>query len=87
MTNLRIVGVAALLLAVSSPAMADSYESYSPHRSYHERADRRMPAQDFNHFDYGIARPAYHSGWSGPYGDGDYPGSVDQNMNAGNTFN
>jgi hypothetical protein len=28
-----------------------------------------------------------HSGWGGPYGDGDYPGSVDQNMNAGNTFN
>jgi hypothetical protein len=40
----------------------------------------RMPAQDFNHLDLGIARPTYHSGWSGPYGDGDYPGTVGQNM-------
>jgi hypothetical protein len=36
--------------------------------------------KDFDHFNFGIARPTYHSGWGGPYGDGDYPGSVDQNM-------
>ena len=36
-----------------------------------------MPAQDFDHFDFGIARPTYHSGWGGPYGDGDYPGRID----------
>jgi len=40
----------------------------------------RMPAQDFDHFDYGIARPTYHSGWGGPYGDGEYPARIDANM-------
>jgi len=39
-----------------------------------------MPAQDFDHFVFGIARPTYHSGWGGPYGDGDYPVTVDENM-------
>jgi hypothetical protein len=40
----------------------------------------RMPAQDFDHFDLGIARPTYRSGWAGPYGDGEYPGAVDDNI-------
>jgi hypothetical protein len=39
-----------------------------------------MPAQDFDHFALGIARPTYHSGWGGPYGDGEYPGTIDANM-------
>jgi hypothetical protein len=24
--------------------------------------------------------PRYHSGWGGPYGDGNYPGSIDDKM-------
>ncbi len=40
---------------------------------------KEMPAMDITHLDMGIARPTYHSGWSGPYGDGDYPGAPDEN--------
>jgi hypothetical protein len=84
MTNFRIIGAAtlALALALLAPAMAANSGSYGTHPVYHEhyRAIPRMSAQDFNHFDFGIARPTYHSGWGGPYGDGDYPGSIDQNI-------
>ncbi len=35
---------------------------------------KEMPAMDVSHFDLGMPRPTYPSGWSGPYGDGEYPG-------------
>jgi opacity protein-like surface antigen len=83
MMKLRFIAAAALALALAGPASAAAYVTnselptadhyYGPGRHY-------MRAQDFNHFNFGIARPTYHSGWGGPYGDGDYPGSVDQNM-------
>lgn len=81
MTNLRWIGVAAFLLAIAGPASAATVTArelpggahYGPYRHY-------IPAQDFDHFDFGIARPTYHSGWGGPYGDGDYPGSIDRNI-------
>lgn len=88
MINLKVIGTAALLLAVAGPAMAESHGVYGIHRLHHEgmgQVSRRMRAQDFDHFDYGISRPTYHSGWGGPYGDGDYPGTIDQNI--GSTFN
>jgi len=88
MTNFRIIGAVALSLVLAGPAMAASSSGYGMHGIYHAhfgRAIHRMPAQDFDHLDLGIARPTYHSGWGGPYGDGDYPGTVDQNM--GPTFN
>jgi hypothetical protein len=48
---------------------------------YHELYGRhRMPAQDAIRFGYGNEYPTYHSGWGGLYGDGNYPGSVDENM-------
>jgi hypothetical protein len=83
MTKFRLIGVAALSLVLASPAMAAGGAGFGKHRVYNEhygRVTHRMPAQDFDHFDLGIARPTYHSGWGGPYGDGDYPGSVDDNM-------
>ncbi len=83
MTNFRIIGAAALSLVLAGPAMAVGNDGYGMHGVYHgyySRAIHRMPAQDFDHFDLGIARPTYHSGWGGPYGDGDYPGTVDENM-------
>jgi hypothetical protein len=79
----RLIGAAALSLMLAGPAMAASSDSHGMQRVYHEdygRVIHGMPAQDFDHFDFGIAHPTYHSGWGGPYGDGDYPGSVDQNM-------
>ena len=83
MTNFRTIGAAALSLVLAGPAVAASHDGYGMHGAYpgyYGRAIHRMPAQDFDHFDLGIARPTYHSGWSGPYGDGDYPGTVDENM-------
>jgi hypothetical protein len=84
MVNLRLVGAIAYLLLLMAPATAASRWEYGPqsgYRTFHGPVViRRMPAQDFDHLDLGIARPTFHSGWGGPYGDGDYPGTVDENM-------
>jgi hypothetical protein len=82
MTNLRLIGAVAFSLALAAPAMAANVSSYEMPGAHHARGQTtyRMRAQDFDHFDFGIARPTFHSGWGGPYGDGDYPASVDQNM-------
>lgn len=79
--KLRLIGVVAVALAIASPAMA---RVYVPHR-FLPTADpsypgRVMSAEDFDHFDFGIAQPTYPTGWGGPYGDGQYPGSIDRNM-------
>ena len=79
MMNLRLIGAIALALTLAGPAVAgtggygmDKYrELYRP---------QRMPAQDAIRFGYGNVYPTYHSGWGGLYGDGEYPGSVDDNM-------
>ncbi len=82
MKNFTLIGAAALSLVLAAPAMAAS----NGHRlagAYHEPYGpvmHRMTAQDFDHLDLGIARPTYPTGWSGPYGDGQYPGSIDANM-------
>jgi hypothetical protein len=39
-----------------------------------------MRAQDVLHFGRTDIYPRYHSGWGGLYGDGNYPGSIDDNM-------
>ncbi|HET7885090.1 MAG TPA: hypothetical protein VFL62_02575 [Bradyrhizobium sp.] len=82
MRYVRDIALAGCLLALASPAMAaGAYNVQGAYRATHGPAVvHRMRAQDFDHFDLGIARPRYHSGWGGPYGDGDYPGTVDQNM-------
>jgi len=82
MTNLRLIGAAALSLAIAGPAMGatvrgDELPTVPRHYAYERHQIR---AQDFDHFNFGIARPTYHSGWGGPYGDGDYPGTIDRNM-------
>lgn len=83
MTHLRLLGTAMLSLVLAGPAMAAGDGTPRLHRQHYQhyaRVTHPMRAQDFDHFDLGIARPTYHSGWGGPYGDGDYPGTVDQNM-------
>ncbi|HLX17933.1 MAG TPA: hypothetical protein VKS24_22310 [Bradyrhizobium sp.] len=34
---------------------------------------KQLPAMDITHQDLGIGYPDYHSGFGGPYGDGNYP--------------
>ena len=80
MRIIKVAGAAVYLLALMAPAMAASHVEYGMHRHFDGPAAHRMSAMDFDHFDYGIRSPTYHSGWSGPYGDGDYPGSIDRNM-------
>ena len=80
MTNLGLIGAAALSLILAGPAMADS-GGYGMHDEYHELyRHHQLPAQDAINFGYGNAYPTYHSGWGGLYGDGSYPGTVDDNM-------
>jgi hypothetical protein len=82
MMKLRLIGAVALALVIASPAMARVYvpNRYLPTGEHHYGAGRVMTAQDFDHYDFGIAEPTYPSGWGGPYGDGQYPGSIDRNM-------
>jgi hypothetical protein len=83
MTNLRLIGAAAVLSTVLvGPAIAyDGYRAQGTYRytqafrGYHD-----MRAQDALHFGRTDIYPRYHSGWGGPYGDGNYPGSIDDNM-------
>ena len=75
----RLIGAAVLSLTLAGPAMAGSgdYRTDEYHGLY---ARQRMPAQDAIRFGYGNEYPTYHSGWGGLYGDGNYPGSIDENM-------
>jgi hypothetical protein len=75
MTIIKIVAAAALSMVLAGPALAQ-YDHYArAFRGYHD-----MPAQDALHFGRTDIYPRYHSGWGGLYGDGKYPGSVDDNM-------
>jgi hypothetical protein len=80
MLNFRLIGAAALSLILAGPAMAASGD-YGMHDEYHELyRHHELPAQDAIRFGYGNEYPTYHSGWGGLYGDGNYPGTVDDNM-------
>jgi hypothetical protein len=80
------IAITACLLAFATPVLASPAMTARDNVQYGYRSLRgpvvmhRLPAQDIDHFDLGIARPRYHSGWGGPYGDGEYPGTIDQNM-------
>lgn len=82
MSFMKTVGAVGFSLALVAPATAAGSVEYGTQRVYRPGAVlmHRMPAQDFTRLGFGIARPLYHSGWGGPYRDGDYPGTVDQNM-------
>ena len=78
--KLRLIGAAALALMLAGPAIAGS-DSYRTDPVYHSLyGHHRIPAQDAIRFGYGNEYPTYHSGWGGLYGDGEYPGSIDENM-------
>jgi hypothetical protein len=77
MTVIRITGAAVLSIALAGPAFAQTrYDHYTQaFRGYHD-----MRAQDALRFGRTDIYPRYHSGWGGLYGDGNYPGSIDDNM-------
>jgi hypothetical protein len=80
MTKFRIIGAAALSIVLAGPAIAyDGYRAQGTYtrafRGYHD-----MRAQDALNFGRTDIYPRYHSGWGGPYGDGNYPGTIDDNM-------
>lgn len=85
--KLGLIGVTVLSLAIAGPATAGTVGKNKSHAGRHrnppvtnpmrvEDSDQ-MSAMDFNHLDLGIARPPYPSGFSGPYGDGQYPDTVE----------
>lgn len=79
--RVAVVGAAAYLLALMAPAMAANQIDHGMYHAFNDPVVvHRLRAQDFDHFDYGIRAPTYHSGWGGVYGDGDYPESIDRNM-------
>jgi hypothetical protein len=80
MTFIRIAGAAALSIVLAGPAAA--YDNYRTQGAYTQafRGYHDMRAQDALHFGRTDIYPRYHSGWSGLYGDGNYPGSIDDNM-------
>jgi hypothetical protein len=73
MAKFKVIGAAVLSLVLAAPAIAASNGGCGMHRLHHQHYSgviHRMPAQDFDHFDF------YRSGRSGPYLD-DYQGPVD----------
>jgi hypothetical protein len=81
MTNFRLIGAAALSLAVAlaTPAMAGS----GKHGRYHHRYVRDLDAppkgltvENATRWGYGQGYGAPHTGFGGLYGDGNYPGNV-----------
>jgi hypothetical protein len=80
MMNFRLIGATVLSLFLAGPAMAGSGD-HGMRDEYHGLyRHHELPAQDAINFGYGNAYPTYHSGWGGLYGDGNYPGTVDDNM-------
>ena len=81
-TSFRNIGAAVTLMATAAPALAyDDYTS-SSQGAYTEafRGAHPVRAQDAIRWGYGNIYPKYHSGWAGLYGDGNYPGTIDDNM-------
>jgi hypothetical protein len=71
MTILKLLAAAAfslvfsLVLAGSASAASVRTDETPGAYSGHGRQTHQIRAQDFDHFNFGIARPTYHSGWGG----------------------
>jgi hypothetical protein len=80
MTFVRIAAAAALSIVLAGPAAA--YDNYRTQGAYTQafRGYHDIRAQDALHFGRTDIYPRYHSGWDGLYGDGNYPGSIDDDM-------
>jgi hypothetical protein len=77
---IAVLAVPVLAAIAVPPAIAyDGHAAQDPYtqafRGYHD-----MRAQDALNFGRTDIYPRHHSGWGGLYGDGDYPGSIDDNV-------
>jgi hypothetical protein len=81
--QLKSIAVLSVLAfaAIGEPA-AIAYDRHAVQDLYTQafRGYHDMRAQDALNFGRTDICPRYHSGWGGLYGDGDYPGSVDDNL-------
>jgi hypothetical protein len=82
MTTVRIASAAALSLVLAAPSIAYDGHGTQGQNTKAFRAYHDMRAQDALHFGRMDIYPRYHSGWGGPYGDGNYPGTIDDNVAA-----
>jgi hypothetical protein len=75
-----LVTTAALSIVIVHPALA--YRGYGAEDRYTRafRGPHYLSAQDALYFGHTDIYPRYYSGWGGLYGDGNYPGSIDDNM-------
>jgi hypothetical protein len=78
MTGFRLIGATAMALALVTPAMAGG-----KHGGHHHRFVRDLDAppkgltvENATRWGYGQGYGAYHTGFGGLYGDGNYPGNV-----------
>ena len=81
MTRAKVLAATmAFSFVIVHPAIA--YRGYAGGYAYTRafRGPHNIPAQDALHFGRTDIYPRYHSGWGGLYGDGNYPGSIDDNM-------
>jgi fatty acid desaturase len=80
MTSFRLIGATALSLALAIPAMADGGKrNHHHHHRYVRDLDappNGLTVENATRWGYGQGYGAYHTGFGGLYGDGNYPGNV-----------
>ena len=77
---IAVLAVPVLSAIAVPPAIA--YDGHAVRDPYTQafRGHHDLRAQDALNFGRMDIYPRYHSGWGGLYGDGDYPGSIDDNV-------
>jgi len=82
MTIFRLIGATATAFSILLVGPAIAYEGYRTQDPYTQafRGYHDMRAQAALHLGRTDIYPRYHSGWGGLYGDGNYPGTIDDNM-------
>ena len=75
-----IARAAVLSVLFAGPAIASNDYGMSGRYTRAFRGYHDMRAQDALHYGRTDIYPRYHSGWGGLYGDGNYPGTIDDNM-------
>jgi hypothetical protein len=80
---MKMLGIASAVIVsivVACPSLAYNDRNAQGQYTRSFRGYHDMRAQDALHFGRTDIYPRFHSGWGGLYGDGNYPGSIDDNM-------